>query len=117
MQERPLRQKWQKNLKTIHKDLEDQPLELLSPEEYEAITAANYHHPESRIILRLFMHVSHYWHVSRHMQGLPSAVTAVDWHKLEETSGQLIRNTFQKLMPGVKTSAWDATIPNKYKIV
>src|ERR1035437_9606621 len=97
--------------------LDDQPLELLSPQEYEAITAANYHHPESRIILRLFMHVNYFWHISRHMQGLPSSVTAVDWQKIEQTSGQLIRNTFQKLMPGVKTSEWDESIPEKYQKV
>jgi hypothetical protein len=51
------------------------------------------------------------------MQGLLSSVTTVDWQKLEETSGQLIRNTFQKLLPDVQTSEWDAHIPDGYKKV
>lgn len=102
---------------TIHRHVEDQPLELLSPEEYEAITAANYEHPESRIILRLFLQTNYIWHVSRHMQGLPSQVTAVDWKRMEENSAQAIRNTFQKLLPGVQTTAWDGRIPEKYKKV
>ena len=101
----------------LHRHVEDQPLELLSRAEFEAITAANYEHPESRVILRLFLHVNYSWHVSRHMQGLPSAVTEVDWKRVEENSAQAIRNTFQKLLPGVQTTAWDGRIPEKYKKV
>jgi hypothetical protein len=101
----------------VHRHVEDQPLELLAPEEFEAITAANYEHPESRIILRLFLQVNHMWHVSRHMQGLPSPVTAVDWKRVEENSAQAIRNTFQKLLTGVDVTAWDGRIPEKYKKV
>jgi hypothetical protein len=101
----------------LHRHVEDQPLELLAPKEFEAITAANYEHPESRIILRLFLQVNYIWHVSRHMQGLPSAVNTVDWKRVEENSAQSIRNTFQKLLPGVQTTAWDGRIPEKYKKV
>jgi hypothetical protein len=99
----------------VHRHVEDQPLELLSKEEFEAITAANYEHPESRIILRLFLNVNYFWHVSRHMQGLPSPVNSVDWKLLEQNSAQTIRNTFQKLLPGVQTTAWDGRLPEKYK--
>lgn len=105
------------NKPKLHKHVEDQPLDLLSPAEFEAITLANYEHPESRIILRLFLHVNYFWHVSRHMQGLPSSVSAVDWSKIESNSAQAIRNTFQKLLPGVNTTAWDGRIPDKYKKV
>ena len=101
----------------LHRHLEEQPLDLLSPQEFEAIAAANYEHPESRIILRLFLQVNYFWHVSRHLQGLPSAVTAVDWKRTEENSAQAIRNTFQKVLPGVQTTAWDGRIPDKYKKV
>ena len=101
----------------IHRHVEDQPLELLAPGEYEAITAANYEHPESRIILRLFLHANYFWQISRYMQGLPSSVTSVDWARMEANSGQLIRNTFEKLLPGVQTTAWDGRIPEKYKKV
>jgi hypothetical protein len=101
----------------VHRHVEDQPLELLAPQEFEAITAANYEHPEARIILRLFLQVNYIWHVSPHMQGLPSAVTAVDWKRVEENSAQAIRNTFQKLLPGVQTTAWNGRIPDKYKKV
>lgn len=101
----------------LHRHAEGQPLDLLAPQEFEAITAANYEHPESRIILRLFLQVNYIWHVSRHMQGLPSTVSAVDWKRLEENSAQAIRNTFQKLLPGVETTAWDGRIPEKYKKV
>lgn len=99
------------------KHLEDQQLELLAPQEFEAITAANYGHPESRIILRMFLHVNYFWHISRHMQGLPSSVSAVDWKKVEDNSAQAIRNTFHMLIPGVRTSAWDGQIPERYKKV
>lgn len=99
----------------LHRHVEDQPLELLSPAEYEAITLANYEHPESRIILRLFLNVNYIWQVSRHMQGLPSSVSSVDWKGIENNSAQLVRNTFEKLLPGVRTTAWDGRIPAKYK--
>lgn len=79
----------------VHHNLDDQPLELLSKEEFEAITAANYEHPESRIILRLFLQVNYFWHISRIMQELPSAVTSVDWKRVEDNSAQTIRKTFQ----------------------
>lgn len=101
----------------VHRHIEEQPLDLLSPEEFNAITAANYEHPESRIILRLFMHVNYFWHVSRHMQGLPSAVNKVDWAAMESNAAQTIRNSFSKLLPGVQTTAWDGRIPEKYKKV
>lgn len=100
---------------TIHKHLEDQPLDLLSPQEFQAITAANYDHPESRIILRLFLHVNYFWHVSRHMQGPRSGISSIDWNCIEENAAQTIRDTFEKLLPGVETSAWDGKIPEKYR--
>lgn len=113
--------KTQTSKTTIRKpdrNLEGQPLELLlEPEQYEAITAANYDHPESRIILRCFLHVNYYWQVSRSMQGLPSPVTSVDWSSMERNAAQLIRNTFEKLLPGVETTAWNGRIPDKYEKV
>ena len=41
----------------------------------------------------------------------------VDWKLLEQNSAQTIRNTFQKLLPGVQTTAWDGRLPEKYKKV
>lgn len=103
--------------KKLHRHVEDQPLELLTPAEYEAITMANYEHPESRIILRLFLQVNYIWQVSLHMQDLPSPVMTVGWARVETNAAQAIRNTFDKLLPGVQTTAWDGRIPVKYKKV
>lgn len=100
----------------VRKDVEEQ-LELLTPQEYEAITSANYGHPESRVVLRMFLQINYFWHLSRHMQGLPSSVSAVDWKKVEENSAQTIRNTFHMLLPEVPTNPWDGQIPERYKKV
>jgi hypothetical protein len=39
--------------------LKDLSLALLTPDQFQAITAANYHHPESRLILQLFLHANY----------------------------------------------------------
>lgn len=105
-------------LRKADRNLEGQPLDLLlEPEQYQAITSATYDHPESRIILRLLLHANYYWQVSRFMQGLPSPVTSVDWSRLEHNAAQLISNTFEKLLPGVETTAWNGRIPDKYKTI
>jgi hypothetical protein len=86
--------------------LKDLDLDLLLPEEYEAITKANYGHPESRLILQLFLQLNYFWHITRFMQGRCRSIKDVDWIKLEVTTKCLIGRTLEKLLKGVEVTAW-----------
>lgn len=81
------------------------PLELLTPEQYEAITKANYHHPESRLILQLFLSTNYTWQLARKILQKPSAIDTVDWFSIEKSSAKLINETLQKLLKGVVVEA------------
>lgn len=94
----------------------NQPLEqLLTPEQFEVITAAHYAQPESRTVLQLFLQVNYMWQVSRHMQGKTTGVKQIDWPIVEQTSAQLIRNTLDKLLGGVDATPWSKQIPERFK--
>jgi hypothetical protein len=87
-------------------DMTEVPLDLLSPEEYEAITRANYEHPESKLVLQLFVQVNYLWHLSRHMQNKPSSIPVVDWLTVEMSARRTIMATLAKLLVGVSISPW-----------
>ena len=77
------------------------PLELLTPEQFEAVTAANYHHPESRIILYLFLHTNHLWQLARKIQNNPAALAETNWASIEKNTAKCINETLEKLLTGV----------------
>lgn len=86
--------------------LDDLDLSQLSPDQYEAITKANYYHPETRLILMLFLQVDHLWQLARKMQNKSSSVKEINWTLVEKNSGSLIRDTLAKLLTGVTPQAW-----------
>lgn len=84
------------------------PMQLLSAEEFEAITQANYYHPESQLILRLFLHISHFWHITRQMQGKPSHLPKpVEWERVEQSAAKLVQETLNQLLSGVSVTPWE----------
>jgi hypothetical protein len=91
---------------TVSVDVTGVPLDLLSPEEYEAITRANYEHPESKLVLQLFIQVNYLWHLSRHMQSKPSSIPVVDWLMVEMNARKAIMATLGKLLIGVCLDPW-----------
>jgi hypothetical protein len=95
-----------KTQKSTSVDFIELPMKLLTDEEYEAITRANYEHPESRLILQLFLQVNYLWHLSRQMQNKSSSIPVVDWLTVEMTARKTIMATFTKLLLGVDISAW-----------
>jgi hypothetical protein len=89
------------------------PMEILSPDEFEAITKANYFHPESQLILKLFLQVNYFWHITRQMQGKPTHLPKdVDWTIVEESAARLIAQTLNQLLTGVTISSWATSKPN-----
>jgi hypothetical protein len=42
---------------------------IITPQQYEAITAANRDCPISKLALRMFLHVNYLWHIARAMHG------------------------------------------------
>lgn len=87
--------------------LKDLSLQLLSPEQFEAITRANYYHPESRLVLQLFLHVNWSWQIARKLQNKPSSVESMDWALIEKNTASLINNSLSKLLPGVDRQPWN----------
>lgn len=98
-------------VKIVQKHL---PIQLLSPEEFEAVTRATYYHPESQLILKLFLHVSHFWHTARYMQEKPvPCPKPINWEREEEIAARLIQDTLQQLLAGVSVTPWQAAIAKK----
>lgn len=93
------------------------PLELLPPEELSRITDACRDNPNSRMVLRWLLSANYFWHVSRNMLGAPSHISTIDWNGIERNTAQLIRNTFEKLLPAVQTTRWNGRIPDHYEKV
>lgn len=93
--------------------LKDQELQLLMPDEFEAITKANYYHPESRIVLQLFLQANYFWHISRFMQGKKTSIKEVDWIRLEINISTLISKTLETLLTGVQVTPWEETTKKK----
>ena len=81
--------------------LKDLPLELLTAEQYEAITKANYRHPESRLILQLFLSTNYTWQLARKILLKPSAIDEINWSVIEKNSARLLNETLDKLLTGV----------------
>jgi hypothetical protein len=88
---------------TILKDL---PVELLTPEQFEAVTKANYHHPDSRLVLSLFLNANYFWQIARKMQNKPSPITSIDWALIEKNTAALISNSLSKLLSGIDRQPW-----------
>lgn len=98
---------------TVKINQKELPMQLLSPEEFEAITKANYYHPESQLILRLFLHISHFWHITRQMQGKPTDLQKpVEWERVEQSAAKLIQETLKQLLSGVSVTPWEAAKSN-----
>ena len=85
--------------------LKELPLELLTPEQFEAVTKANYYHPESRLILQLFLKANYIWQLARKIQHKPSAIDTIDWSLIEKNTAKLINETLSKLLTGVNVQA------------
>ncbi|MGI0133967.1 MAG: hypothetical protein ACREBW_03300 [Candidatus Micrarchaeaceae archaeon] len=81
--------------------LKDLPLDLLTPEQFEAVTKANYYHPESRLILQLFLKANYIWQLARKIQDKPSSIDTIDWSLIEKNTARLINETLNKLLTGV----------------
>lgn len=86
--------------------LEDLDLALLTPEQFEAMTKANYHHPESRLILLLFLQANYLWQLARKLQNKSSAIDKIDWALIEKNTAAMLRDTLSKLLTGVKPEPW-----------
>lgn len=98
---------------TVKIDQKQLPMQLLSPDQFEAITKANYYHPESQLIMKLFLHVNHFWHISRQMQGKPTPwAKPVDWERVEQNAANLIQETLTKLLVGVSVTPWEEAKSN-----
>ena len=91
--------------------LKDLDMLLLTPEQSEAITKANYYHPDSRLVLQLFLHVNYSWHMARKIQNKPSTVDTIDWAALEKSAARLISDSLARLLVGVSREPWDVLPP------
>jgi len=91
--------------------LKDLSLALLTPDQCDAITKANYHHPESRLILQFFLHANYAWHLARKIQNKPSSIDSIDWALYEKNTAKLITESLSKLLPGVSTEPWNPDKP------
>ncbi|MBY0552040.1 MAG: hypothetical protein K2W95_32450 [Candidatus Obscuribacterales bacterium] len=86
--------------------LEDLDLALLTPEQFEAMTKANYHHPESRLILMLFLQANYLWQLARKLQNKSSGIDKIDWALIEKNTAAMLCDTLSKLLTGVKPEPW-----------
>jgi len=91
--------------------LKDLSLALLTPDQFQAITTANYHHPESRLILQLFLHANYGWHLARKIQNKPSSIDSIDWASYEKNTAKLLTDSLSKLLPGVSIEPWNPDKP------
>lgn len=92
----------------VLKDLSEQ---LLTPEQFEAVTKVNYHHPDSRVVLHLFLHANYVWQIARKLQNDPALVDSFDWATIEKNSGKLVNETLAKLLTGIDPSSWTGNQP------
>ncbi len=93
--------------------LKDQELRLLAPDQFEAITKANYYHPESRIVLQLFLQANYFWQITRLMQGKKTSIKEVDWVRMEINTSALISKTLETLLTGVEVTPWEGATKKK----
>lgn len=95
--------------------LKDLPLQILSPEQYEAITKANYYHPESRLILQLFLQTDYLWQIARKVQDKPSTIDTINWAGIEKSTAKLLNETLDKLLAGVQIQTVEIPEPKPKK--
>jgi hypothetical protein len=91
--------------------LKDLSFQLLTPEQFDAITKANYPHPESRLVLLLFLHANYSWQLARKIQNKPSDLDSIDWVLYEKDAEKLITETLSKLLSGVSRESWHLAAP------
>ena len=92
----------------VLKDLSEQ---LLTPEQFEAVTKVNYHHPDSRVVLHLFLHANYVWQIARKLQNDPALVDSFDWATIEKNSCKLVNDTLAKLLTGIDPTSWTGLPP------
>lgn len=86
--------------------LTDLSMQLLTPDQFEAVTRANYYHPDSRLVLHLFLYVNYIWQISRRLQNNPSVVNSFDWALVEKNTARLISDSLSRLLSGIDRQAW-----------
>ena len=91
--------------------LKDLPLEIVTPEQYESITRANYYHPESRLILELFLQTNYLWQLARKIQHKPESIASINWSSIERSTGKLISQSLSKLLTGIDNKPWNQDLP------
>jgi hypothetical protein len=91
--------------------LKDLSLQLLTADQFEAITKANYYHPDSRLVLQLFLHVNYSWHLARNIQNKPSSLGSIDWVLYEKNAEKLIAESLSKLLSGISPEPWNLEAP------
>jgi hypothetical protein len=76
---------------------------FITPQQYEAITAANRDCPISKLALRMFLHINYLWHIARAMQGKNKDLDAksIDWRKVEFACVRTLRAAIPSLLKGV----------------
>jgi hypothetical protein len=76
---------------------------IITPQQYEAITAANRDCPISKLALRMFLHVNYLLHIARAMQGKSKDLDAksIDWRKVELGCVRTLRAAIPNLLKGV----------------
>ena len=92
--------------------LKDLSFQLLTPEQFEAIAKANYPHPESRLVMLLFLHANYSWQLARKIQNKPSNIHSIDWVLYEKDAKKLITEILSKLLSGVSKEPWHLAAPS-----
>ncbi|MBX9719946.1 MAG: hypothetical protein K2X81_01000 [Candidatus Obscuribacterales bacterium] len=89
--------------------LKNLPLELLTPEQFEAVTKANYHHPESRLILLLFLQTNYLRQLACKIQNKPESISSINWSSIERSTAKIINESLEKLLNGIDNKPWKPT--------
>jgi hypothetical protein len=76
---------------------------IITPQQYEAITAANRESPINKLALRMFLHTNHLWHIAQAMQGKSKDVdpTKIDWSNVEAGCVRTLRASLPNLLKGI----------------
>ena len=86
-------------------------LEILTPEQSEAVTRANYYHPESRLVLELFLETNYLWQLARRIQHKPDSIASINWPVIERSTARIINQSLSKLLAGVNREPWNMGPP------
>lgn len=76
---------------------------FISPQQYEAITAANRACPISKLALRMFLQINYLWHIARAMQEKNKDLDAksIDWRQVEFACVRTLRAAIPNFLKGV----------------